>query len=509
MGSARACASLHSEEFHSCLVFIQQGYNSMEAFTIKSSSSSAKVSATQRGIDGWSMDSSKPTTGIRTTTTTPSRLCRAQHEDQSYYLQTAQLLGMKLSTVLALAGLAMSSLTAGKPKVPLHTSSRWILGSDNQRVKLRCVNWAGHLEANVPEGLHKQPVAAIAGWIAAHGFNCVRLTYSIDMALHPDLPVAQSFRAAAVATGADEAGLMALHDAAVCTNPFLHNATVLEAFDAVQAALWDYGIMTILDNHVSRASWCCNLDDGNGWWSDAPGDVDANSRFFDHGRWLDGLRAMAAWARGKPGIIGMSLRNELRAHVTQIPAAAGVWRENMPAAAKAVHGANPDVLVIMGGLNGGTDLTPLRDRSRDTSAWAGKNVWEAHAYSFTITTPDFGSCSIRKVNYGLLFGFVLEQNKGNTGPLFLSEFGVGMTGGDKDGLNDKDSSYLTCLREYMEDNDADWSLWALQGTYYVRDGKVDAEETWGALDHDWKDWRNPKFKAMLGKMPEVTQFPRG
>ncbi|EJP66586.1 cellulase-like protein [Beauveria bassiana ARSEF 2860] len=425
---------------------------------------------------------------------------------------------MKLSAALSLALPALAAAAAvDKPAVPLHSSSRWILDRDNRRVKLRCVNWAGHLEANLPEGLHKQPVSRLADWIASAGFNCVRLTYSIDMALNPSLPVRQSFVAAAAATGADAAGLMALHDAAVSMNPFLANATVIDAFDAVQAALWDRGVVTILDNHLSRASWCCDLDDGNGWWADAPGYLAANSRYFDRDEWLRGLRAMAAWVRGdgssssssssRPGIVGMSLRNELRAHVTQLPAAAGVWRENMRVAAAAVHATNPDVLVIVGGLNGGTDLTPLRGQTLDTTAWAAKNVWEAHAYSFTLTTPDVGSCSVRKANYGLLFGFVLEQGKDSTGPLFLSEFGVGMTGGDEDGLNDKDSRYLACLREYMEGNDADWSLWALQGTYYVRDGKVDAEETWGVLDNDWKDWRNPKFKGMLGKMPEMTQFP--
>lgn len=409
--------------------------------------------------------------------------------------------------MLALVGLAIPLVAADKPKVPLHSSSRWILGSDNQRVKLRCINWAGHLEANVPEGLHKQPIDHVASWIASNGFNCVRLTYSIDMALGPDLPVEASFRQAAKNSGTDENGMMGLYNAAVQKNPFLANATVIEVFDAVQSALWDKGVMTILDNHVSKAKWCCDLDDGNGWWSDAPGYLDANSRYFDHQNWLNGLRDMATWARCKPGIVGMSLRNELRAHITQIPTAASVWLKNMPEAAANVHAANPDVLVILGGLNGGTDLTPLRDHKLDTSRWAGKNVWEAHSYSFTITTPDFGSCDVRKVNYGLLFGFVLEQGKDNTGPFFLSEFGVGMTGGDKDGLNDKDSKYLSCLVDYMSDNDADWSLWAVQGSYYVRDGQLDHEETWGALDYAWSDWRNPKFKGMLGKMPEVSQFP--
>ena len=107
----------------------------------------------------------------------------------------------------ALLGLA-SSVTADKPKVPLSASSRWIVDAASQRVKLRCINWAGHLEANIPEGLHRQTVEHVADWIAAQGFNCVRLTYSIDMARNPSVRVEDSFRAAAVASGADEATLM-------------------------------------------------------------------------------------------------------------------------------------------------------------------------------------------------------------------------------------------------------------------------------------------------------------
>ncbi|KAJ6444648.1 cellulase family protein [Purpureocillium lavendulum] len=418
------------------------------------------------------------------------------------------LLGLASGTVVAAA--------ADKPKVPLSVSGRWIVDSTGQRVKLRCINWAGHLEANVPEGLHRQSVEGVAGWIAAQGYNCVRLTYSIDMARNPTLGVEASFRAAAAASGADEAAVMALYAAARERNPFLGAATVLDVFDRVQAALWDRGVMTILDNHVSRASWCCDLGDGNGWWSDARFYMKETSRYFDTAQWHDGLAAMAAWSRARPGVVGLSLRNELRASVLQIPFAPRTWLAYMPAAARIVHAAAPDALVIVGGINGGTDLSPLRtvgpmDMSTGSGgggSWAAKRVWEAHAYSFTITTPSFGICPLLKAEYGGLFGFVLEQDRGAvTGPLFLSEFGVGMTGGPHDGLSDDDYKYLTCLVEYMEDNDADWAHWAVQGSYYVRGGSVDYNETWGALDYDWQDWRNPKFKAMLGKMPDVTQGP--
>lgn len=416
---------------------------------------------------------------------------------------------MKLLTLLAgFACLVLPVLSADKPKVPLSSTSRWIVDAAGKRVKLRCINWAGHLEVNIPEGMHKQPINYVAGWIADQGFNCVRLTYATDMALNPGLKVEDSFRAAAKASGASEDAMMALYRQGVEKNPFLASASVLDVFDAVQAALWERGVMTILDNHVSKASWCCDLNDGNGWWKDAPGYMDSTSRYFDTQQWLDGLDAMAKWSSSRPGVVGLSLRNELRASVLQIFTSGATWLKYMPRAGRVVHAANPNALVIVGALTGGTDLTPLRHGTMDTSAWAGKNVWEAHAYSFTVITPSFGNCGILKAEYGGLFGFVLEQNKPSTGPLFLSEFGVGMTGGPKDGLSQDDYNYLTCLVGYMEENDADWALWAVQGSYYVRDKAVDKEETWGALDYSWTNWRKANFKQMLGKMVDVSQGPK-
>lgn len=412
-----------------------------------------------------------------------------------------------LGKFLALASFVLPAVVAQKPAVPLSSSNRWIMDSNNQRIKLRCINWAGHMEVNIPEGLNHQSIEHIADWIAQEGFNCVRLTYSIDMALNPGLKVADSFRNAAQATGADEAALVGLFDKAVEKNSFLKDASVLDVFDHVQSALWDRGVMTIIDNHVSKAGWCCNLEDGNGWWKDAPIYLPANSRYFDTQQWLDGLKKMAQWTVGKPGIVGMSLRNELRAHVTQIPWSINAWYDRMTRAAKTVHETNRDVLVIVGGLNGGTDLSPLRERTMSVGDWGNKNVWEAHMYSFTVTTPNLGNCDIEKTQYGALFGFVLEQKHKSVGPLFLSEFGVQMTGGSNKGLNDEDYAYLTCLVGYMENNDADWAHWAIQGSYYVRNGRVDLDESWGALDHSWSGWRNPDFKGMLGKMFQVTQGP--
>lgn len=180
----------------------------------------------------------------------------------------------------------------------------------------------------------------------------------------------------------------------------------------------------------------------------------------------------------------------------------------MKKGAQVVHAANPDALVIIGGIASATDLSTNKKDSLDFSAWGGKHVWEFHAYSFTVTFHiNFGSCSLRKDAWGAFDGFLLTQGKEYTAPLILSEFGVGMSGGDNDGLSDDDNSYLTCLAEYMTSNDADWAVWALQGSYYARNAQTDYEETWGMLDKDWAAWRNPKFPGMLGQMWNVSQGP--
>lgn len=78
----------------------------------------------------------------------------------------------------------------------LSTASRWVVDESGSRVKLACVNWPSHLEPMLAEGLGKRPVGAIAGDVAAMGFNCVRFTWPtflVTNASYSGLTVAQSF----------------------------------------------------------------------------------------------------------------------------------------------------------------------------------------------------------------------------------------------------------------------------------------------------------------------------
>lgn len=162
---------------------------------------------------------------------------------------------MRFSSLLGASSLLLGTVVA--QQLPLKTDSRWILDDAGNRVKFRCINWPGHMEANIPEGLHKQSIDFIADFIQQQGFNCVRLTYSIDHALDPGVSVQQSFTAGASAANVSADAFNAIYAQVVEHNPFVANATTQDVFAAVIDALWERKVMTVLDNHVSKASWCC------------------------------------------------------------------------------------------------------------------------------------------------------------------------------------------------------------------------------------------------------------
>ena len=268
----------------------------------------------------------------------------------------------------------------------------------------------------------------------------------------------------------------------------------------------------MLDNHNSHASWCCNLEDGNGWWKEAPAPYfDNNQRFFITQDWTQGLAFMARFSKDHPAVAGIGIRNEIRE--TPVIQSRDPWYDFVARGAKAVHDANADLLIAIGGTLSSTDASFLRSRPFDRAPYGEKVVWEWHTYTFSPTWVATGwtrSCGIWHTALGGVTGFLLEQNKAYTGPLWLSEFGFPQAGGpdSQSGIPDEEQyRYIKCLVEYATNNDGDWALWALQGNYYVRDGQVDYEEGWGLLNKEWTAWKNPKVKELLGGMWKVTQGP--
>ncbi|XP_059318807.1 glycosyl hydrolase 5 family protein-like [Lycium ferocissimum] len=371
--------------------------------------------------------------------------------------------------------------------LPLSTSSRWIVDDENgERVKLVCGNWAAHLQTMLPEGLDQQPVSHIARHISLMGFNCVRLTWATYMfTRHSNLTVAQSF----INNG--------LHDAMsgiAKKNPQLLGLTVVEAQKAVIEELGRHGVMSVLDNQVGEPMWCCAVDDGNGFWGD---------KYFQPKEWLKGLDIVAKRYKDLPMVIGISLRNELRGPLTN----QSVWYENVAKGAKTIHRANPNLLIIISGLDYDIDFTFLKEKPLNLNM-RNKIVYETHRYAFTegqanwfLTQPLNKVCDTIKEEIMNKSGFLLEGK--NAAPLFVSEFG-----GDQRLTNPSDNYFMGCFLSFLAELDLDWAVWALQGNYYTREGVEGTEEMYGMFNYTWNSLRSPEYHAKLQLVQQKLQDPK-
>jgi hypothetical protein len=155
----------------------------------------------------------------------------------------------------------------------------------------------------------------------------------------------------------------------------------------------------------------------------------------------------------------------------------------MTTAASAVHAANPDILIFFSGLEsdfniepavaGSTVQDPLFHFSVASYEWANKFVFEIHEYDEGISS----SCSVYE-QILVTFGFDATTVSGpgtNRAPLVVSEWGHDQS----DASLAFKSSYSTCLREIMEKRELGWMLWVLAGSYYIRSGNQDTDETYG------------------------------
>ncbi|EFH70201.1 predicted protein [Arabidopsis lyrata subsp. lyrata] len=323
---------------------------------------------------------------------------------------------------------------------PLSTSSRWIVDENGQRAKLMSCGGERTKQA-------KQPVDAVAKKIVEMSFNCVRLTWPSDLMTNETLAynvtVRQSFQS------------FGLNDDIVgfkTNNPSIIDLSLIEAFICVTEVNVTFrthntrdlclafflfcsksnDVMVILDNHLTKPGWCCADNDGN----DFSGD-----KFFDPTVWAAALSKMTATFDGVSNVVGMSLRNELTGPKQNV----NDWFKYMQQGAEAVHSANKNVLVILSGLTFDTDLSFVRCLPVNLS-FTGKLVFELHWYSFS-SKPERNSG-----------GFLLNQGF----PLFLSEFGM-----DKREINANDDRYFGCLTGWTAENDVDWSIWALTGSYIL------------------------------------------
>ncbi|KAL4762263.1 cellulase family protein [Aspergillus foveolatus] len=394
---------------------------------------------------------------------------------------------MRLGLITLLVGLLNTpGLTNAALNTPLTVSGRWILDSTGARVTFAGVNWPGAGEAMIPEGLQYASIASTISKIKSIGMNVIRLTFPIELvddiyANDGDITVLDSLiNALGVTNGTD------VFNQIVTNNPSITNTTTrLQVYDLVAAECAAQDVYVHLDNHISKAMWCCSTTDGNAWFGDT---------YFDVDNWKRGLQYMASHAASWETFTSIGLRNELRQPASANPSYPynwETWYSQMTEAADLVNAANPDALIFLSGLNYDTTLAPiptgsdLGDGTRfylEDFSYADKLVLELHNY-------DTAASSCANLSGALWNGGfkALDTNSSdivNVMPVVLTEFGFAQD------ETTWQSVYASCIREWIPQQQAGWMVWTISGSYYIRSGGQDYDDTWGILDHTWSGWRN-------------------
>jgi hypothetical protein len=87
-----------------------------------------------------------------------------------------------LHLCLLVAAVVFNSVTVyAFPNTPFYTDGRWIKDSSGAIFTHVGVNWPGHIDCMLPEGLQYQSISTIVSQIKSSGFNVIRFTFSIEM----------------------------------------------------------------------------------------------------------------------------------------------------------------------------------------------------------------------------------------------------------------------------------------------------------------------------------------
>ena len=360
--------------------------------------------------------------------------------------------------LLAVICLNASGTQAQQPEIapPLHTEGYRILDSAGRPIRLTSVNWYGFDQKEyVAGGLDHAPLAQIIDEIHQIGVNSVRLPWANETLEHNPVPPAY----------------------AIAANPQFKGKHAMEIMDAVIAALANAHIMVVLDNHVSRADWCCSEDDGNGLWYNAD---------YPESRWLADWKSIAHRYRNQPRVVGADLRNELRSGAAWGgPDPKHDWHAAAERAGKAVLSENPSLLIMVESPEYSTNFAGF-DKLPVELPVANRLVYSPHAYADE--RYNFSNYEEMKQAYEPRVGFLLHNEPAV--PLWIGEFGTCQD------LNcGANSDWFRLFIQLLQQNSQlSWSYWALNGTQSSgTTRKYDTIETYGLLSPDYKGIAAPKI----------------
>jgi len=364
---------------------------------------------------------------------------------------------------------------------PLSTTGRFIVDAHAKRVRLAGVNWYGASEdLGVPVGLDHTDRRALARLIAAQGFNCVRLPFSVWMT-EQAAPVPDQYLAA---------------------NRDLHGSTPIQVYDACVRALTEEGLIVIPNCHLLDFGWCCSNNDTNGLWFNDRWTIEQFTA-----AWQDITRRYAS----NNLVAAMDIKNEPRQatvggkllNPTWGPGGQTDFAAMYTTVGNLIHEIDPHPLIICEGLGYASNLTGVASHPVGLKQ-ANKVVYSMHDYSWFHPQGQSQAAYIAQMNKN--GGYVLGEK---VAPLWIGEFGdtasllSSPTGG---------GGWWANIQAWLTEADVDWCWWALNPTHGKGSspGTSKVLQNWGAPEPYGlltPNWSGVGFPAVM-KMLQARMKPR-
>ncbi len=362
----------------------------------------------------------------------------------------------------------------------LHTDGSRILDKDGKEVWLTGINWFGYnTGTNTFDGLWACDLNTSISAIADRGFNLLRIPISTELIKNwsnGSYPNANFNQA---------------------TNSYLVGMNSLEIFDYVIGQCRANGVKIMIDIHSAKTDAMGHMK--NTW-------TEGNISEKDY---LDALSWISARYKNDDTIIAYDLKNEPHGKANESPRAkwdgskdSDNWKYIAEKAANAVLSKNPDVLVMVEGIeiypkdiksNGdfsstnmgdyyctwwGGNLRGVKDNPVDLGKYQNKLVYSPHDYGPTVyEQPWFkGGYTFESLYEDCWYDNWFYIQKQDIAPLLIGEWGGFM--------RDPNLKWMTYLRQLIKENRINHTFWCFNSN---------SGDTGGLVLDDFTTWDEDKY----------------
>jgi len=357
------------------------------------------------------------------------------------------------------------------------TQGSQILDADGRPVRIAGVNWFG-LETSTfaPHGLWSRGYRGMMDQMKAAGFNTIRLPYSDQLFDAGSTPGSIDFS----------------------KNADLQGKSGLQVIDAIVAYAGTIGLRIILDHHRSDAG---NSANASGLWYTAA---------YPEATWIANLEMLAARYAGDATVIGIDLHNEPHGPATWGDGSANDWRLAAERAGNAVLAKNPNLLIIVEGVEFGPSGNNWWGGNLSAAGAhpvrlnvPGRLVYSPHEYPASVHAQAWFSAANYPANlpahWDAQWGYLFRTG---TAPLLFGEFGSKLeTASDRAWYD----AFVNYLRGDLDgDGDVDLAAGQQGPSWTYWSWNPNSGDTGGILADDWTTLQTAKLGPLV---PVQFAFP--